>query len=156
MKKSKIVLVGVVIASICLFYYFTTDHQRIHGLNIIPENGVQAYVYALGCIEKGHSIPINQTDYESLLQIVSEIKFMNPNIDPFSINYIVYGGGGYEFEMVSDNSRTTFGISCNELEPNIRRVTLSDGKIERSISAYVNNGLYQKYQNLAKKYITES
>lgn len=81
---------------------------------------------------------------------------MNPNIDPLSIDYIVYGGGGYEFEIVSEDTVTTFSISCNELEPNIRRVTLSDGKTERFISAYVNKDLYQKYENLAQKYIIES
>ncbi len=157
MKKLKIVLGCVVIASIGLFYYFSVDYQRIRGLNKFPENGTQAFVYEQGCLaEKENYTQIDQSDYESLLQMASKIKYMNPNIDPLSIDYILYGGGGYEFEIVSENAVTTFGVSCNELEPNIRRVTLSSENIKRSISAYVNEDVYKEYEQLAQKYIKKS
>ncbi|HBF64916.1 MAG TPA: hypothetical protein DDW34_03145 [Clostridium sp.] len=157
MKKLKIVFVCVVISIIGLFYYFSIDYQRIRGFIKFPENSVQGYVYERGCMaEKENYTQIDPSDYETLLQIVSQIQYMNPNIDPLSIKYTVYGGGSYEFDIVSENAVTTFGISCNELEPNIRRVTLSDGRIERYISAYVNNDLYQEYKSLAKKYMKES
>ena len=157
MKKLKVFLVGVVIASIGLFYWFSIDYQRIRGFNIFSENVVQAFVYEHGCLaEKENYTQIDQSDYESLLQIASKIKYMNPNINPLSIDYILYGGGGYKFEIVSENAVTTFGVSCNELEPNIRRVTLSNENIKRSLSAYVNEDVYKEYEQLAQKYIKNS
>lgn len=157
MKKLKIVLIGVLIASIGLFYYFSINYQRIKGFNRFPEKDVQAYVYSMGCLgEKVNYTQMELTDCESLLQIASKIKYMNPNIDPLSIDYILYGGGGYEFEIVSENEVTTCGISYNELETNIRRVTLSSERIERSISAYVKEDVYKEYEQLAQKYIKNS
>ncbi len=158
MKKIKIILGCVIIACIALFYYFTTDdYQRIHSLDHFPRSGVNAYVYSMGCmLEKEDYTQIDPSDYESLLQLVSKIKYMNPNIDPTSVDYIVYGGGGYKFEIFYEDTVITFGISCNELEPNIRRVTLSDGNTDTCIAAYVKNDIYNEYERLAQKYIKES
>ena len=115
MKKTKIVCVCLAIACIPIFYYFTTDdYQRIHGLDHFPRSGVKAYVYSMGCLlDKENYTQIDPADYESLLQLVSKIKYMNPNVDPASIDYIFYGGGGYEFEIIYEDTNKTFGISCN-------------------------------------------
>lgn len=107
-------------------------------------------------LEKENYTQIDQADYESLLQLVSTIKYMNPHIDPVSIEYIVYGGGDYEFEIVSEDTNINFGISFNELEPNIRRISLSDRNHQTYIAAYVEADVYKEYERLAQKYIKES
>lgn len=155
MKRNLKVLFGsLIIVCVCLVCYFYSNHQQIRGLNSFPESGAKTYVYSRGCfLEKEDYTQIDPVDYESLLQLVSMIKYMNPKIDPVSIEYIVYGGSGYEFEIIYEDTIKTFSISCNELQPNVRRVILSDGKDETYIAAYVKDDVYKEYERLAKKYL---
>lgn len=157
MKKLKIFIFCFVIACICVSYYFSANYQRIQGLDTFPESGVTAYVYSTGGVSfKVGYTQIDQADYESFIQLVSKIKYMNPNIDATADEYIVYGGGHKEFEIIYKDTIRTFSISCNELKPNIRRISFSDGKDETSIAAYVNDDVYKEYEHLAMKYIKDS
>ncbi|MDD4843360.1 MAG: hypothetical protein PHU31_03375 [Anaerotignum sp.] len=158
MKKLKIILGCFVIVCICVAYYFSANYQRIQGLDtFFPESGVTAYVYSTGGIsfKVGYS-QVDPADYEALVQLIPKIKYMNPSINPNADEYIVYGGGHKEFEIIYKDTIRTFSISCNELKPNIRRISFSDGKDETSIAAYVKDDIYEEYERLAKKYIKDS
>ncbi|KAF5070903.1 hypothetical protein DSECCO2_217820 [anaerobic digester metagenome] len=157
MKKTKVVLACFVTACICLFYYFSTNYQRIQGFDTLPESGVKAYIYSAGfSFEKEGYTQIEQADYESFLKIISSIKYMNPKIDPYSDEYLVYGGSNYVIEVIYEDKCKTFEISSHDLRPNLRAMTFSDGKNEIKIAAYVKDDVYKEYEKLAKKYLKVS
>ncbi|KXL52180.1 hypothetical protein CLNEO_23450 [Anaerotignum neopropionicum] len=157
MKKLKAIIGCLILVCVFLFSYFTTHYQRIQGLDNFPRTDVTVYIYeaSLGPIGEDH-IQIDQADYESFLQIISSVKYMNPKLDPGSPENLIYGSSDYELEInhKKDNSKTLFHISDYELRPNQRAIYCSDwGEV---ITAYVKDDVYKEYERLAKKYIKDS
>ena len=158
MKKIFIGFSCIIIVFACIFYSFTASHKKIEIPFNVSNEAVVANIYEIG-LGATHTDPmqISQEDFESILQIISSIKYMNPiEKENTETDPIIYGANDvdYAVELYYSDTRKMFFISSSSEVKNQRYAFFSGwdkGKI-----VYLKDDAYNEYEKIAKKYLTLS
>ena len=138
-------VIGLFCIGCSVSFIFSNPHTKIDYL--LPNNAT-AYIF-IDSISPTEKKLLNDEDYEYLKKTFEKIKYYNPNIDPTSSEYMIWGNNSYAIEIHSEKEEYTISIGEQEIESGIRTLCFSNSS--QCLAAYVSDETFLEISAIFQK-----